>query len=138
MPIGERRLQRLAGCVAAAVDLDSAPAGAGGVDGRRQERDGLLQRQRVERLEGGLAAFPVTVVDIRVGEELLGTVKCVGTPEATSGANLTIVDAGWPLSGIFIIKETTHSFDPGSGYTTSITYGSDSLPPGHERYWGAP
>ncbi len=69
---------------------------------------------------------------------LNGTVKCVGTPEATSGANLTIVDAGWPLSGIFIIKETTHSFDPGSGYTTSITYGSDSLPPGHERYWGAP
>ena len=69
---------------------------------------------------------------------LNGTVKCVGTPDATSGANLTIVDAGWPLSGSFIIKETTHTFDPGSGYTTSITFGSDSLPPGHERYWGLP
>lgn len=72
----------------------------------------------------------------RAEKFLTGSCKCIGLPDATSGASLTLTGAGWPLSSTYIVKETTHSFDPGSGYTTAITFGSDSLPPGHERWWG--
>lgn len=60
---------------------------------------------------------------------LTGSVGCVGMPEARSGSKVHIVGAGWPLSGEFMIEETTHSFDPGSGYKTTIQFYSDSLPP---------
>lgn len=72
----------------------------------------------------------------RAEKFLTGSCKCIGLPDATSGASLTLTGAGWPLSSTYIVKETTHTLDPGSGYTTSITFGSDSLPPGHERWWG--
>lgn len=72
----------------------------------------------------------------RAEKFLTGSCKCPGMPEACSGSDLIIEGAGWPLSGKFLIKETTHALDPGSGYTTSISFSSDSLPPGHERWWG--
>ncbi len=60
---------------------------------------------------------------------LSGTVQCTGIPDAISGAKLTIEGAGWPLSGDFVIRETTHTLDPQSGYRTTISFYSDSLPP---------
>lgn len=60
---------------------------------------------------------------------LSGTVQCTGVPDAVSGAKLTIEGAGWPISGDFVIKSTTHTLDPSSGYRTTIEFYSDSLPP---------
>ncbi len=65
----------------------------------------------------------------RANTFLSGTVQCTGIPTAVSGAKLTIEGAGWPISGDFVIRETTHSLDPASGYRTTITFYSDSLPP---------
>ncbi len=58
-----------------------------------------------------------------------GTVECnAGMPEAVSGAKLTIKDAGEPLSGDFVIRETVHTLTPDQGYRTTIHFLSDSLP----------
>lgn len=65
----------------------------------------------------------------RAEKFLTGSIDCIGLPEARSGAELIVVGASWPFSGKFLIEETTHSFDPGSGYHTSISFYSDSLPP---------
>lgn len=65
----------------------------------------------------------------RAEKFLTGSADCVGMPQARSGAKLVIQGASWPLSGEFLIEETTHSFDPGGGYRTSLTFYSDSLPP---------
>ena len=65
----------------------------------------------------------------RAEKFLTGSIDCIGLPEARSGAELIILGAAWPFSGKFLIEETTHSFDPGSGYHTSISFYSDSLPP---------
>lgn len=72
----------------------------------------------------------------RAEKFLNGSCKCVGMPWATSGSTLIITGAGWPLSSKYLISETTHTFDPGSGYTTAITFSSDSLPPGESQWWG--
>ena len=57
-----------------------------------------------------------------------GKAVCVGVPDAMAGAKLTIKNAGWPLAGDFLIKETAHTYEPGSGYKTTIHFYSDSLP----------
>lgn len=59
-----------------------------------------------------------------------GSIDCVGTPEACSGARLSIQDAGDPLSGDFVIGETVHRYSPDDGYRTTIHFFSDSLPAG--------
>lgn len=68
-------------------------------------------------------------LQLRANTFLSGTVECSGTPGAVSGGKLTIEGAGWPMSGDFVIKETTHILDPDNGYRTIIQFYSDSLPP---------
>jgi phage protein D len=74
-------------------------------------------------------AFAKAELQRRANTFLTGSVQCTGIPDAVSGAKLTIEGAGWPLSGDFVIKETTHTLEPGSGYRTTISFYSDSLPP---------
>lgn len=58
-----------------------------------------------------------------------GTVECnTGVPAAVSGAKLTIEDAGDPMNGDFVIRETVHTLTPDEGYRTVIHFFSDSLP----------
>ncbi|MFH1466863.1 MAG: contractile injection system protein, VgrG/Pvc8 family [Pseudomonadota bacterium] len=57
-----------------------------------------------------------------------GTITCRGTPTAHSGGTVTCKGLPWPFTGPFLITETTHTLEPTSGYRTTITIASDSLP----------
>ena len=82
-----------------------------------------------EQVEGDAKERATAELQERAEKFLTGSIDCIGLPEARSGAELLVLGASWPFSGKFLIEETTHSFDPGSGYHTSITFYSDSLPP---------
>ena len=64
----------------------------------------------------------------RAGSFIQGSVLTKGNPAALSGKKLTIADAGWPLSGDFLIHQTRHVLDIAYGYRTWIDFTSDSYP----------
>jgi len=55
-----------------------------------------------------------------------GSMTCVFKPSIVSGRKVKVKGAGWPLDGTFIVKEVTHTFDPG-GYRTTITFSANSI-----------
>lgn len=56
-----------------------------------------------------------------------GRVVVPGRPDAVSGRKLTVKNAGWPMTGDFLIRETRH-ISTALGYRTIIDFISDSLP----------
>ena len=58
---------------------------------------------------------------------LQGSVWTDGLPSAVSGQAIQIKNAGWPLDGNFLIRQTVHTRSP-HRYNTRIDFMSDSLP----------
>lgn len=59
---------------------------------------------------------------------LRGSLTCLGNPAARSGGDLEIKKAPHPFSGTFKIIKAVHSYDPETGYLTTIGFMSNSLP----------
>lgn len=59
---------------------------------------------------------------------IFGQVDCGPVPQATSGGKLKIKGAHWPLTGPYLIRQTRHILEAGSGYRTIIEFVSDSYP----------
>lgn len=73
-------------------------------------------------------AHAVAELQRRAERFVEGTCVVIGNPAALSGAKLTIENAGWPMSGDFLIRQTRHVQDTVHGYRTYIDFISDSLP----------
>ena len=65
----------------------------------------------------------------RADKFLTGSMTVLGKPEAQSGAKIEIEGLKWPLTGPFLITQTTHSLDPGVGYRTKIDFKANCWPP---------
>ncbi len=55
-----------------------------------------------------------------------GQMTCLFNPSIVAGCKLNVTGAGWPLDGLFIATEVTHSFDP-SGYRTQVNFTANSV-----------
>lgn len=116
---------------AKATDLQCISGGDTGADLAKDEYGDLIHEIDNSKMNSTSKAKALAKAELqkKANSFLTGSVQCTGIPDAVSGAKLTIEGAGWPLSGDFVIKETTHTLEPGSGYRTTISFYSDSLPP---------
>lgn len=55
-----------------------------------------------------------------------GQLTCRFTPELTCGRKIKIKGAGWPLDGVVVVQEVTHSLEP-SGYRSQVTFKANSI-----------
>lgn len=77
---------------------------------------------------GNAKARAIAELQARAERFIQGTCVVDGHPTALSGRKLTVKEAGWPLSGDFLIRQTRHVLEGGRGYRTHIDFVSDSYP----------